>query len=85
MSKYLARGPSASFGPTIQAVSNMVGRFVNFIVCFPNFSKKSSPYAKVIPCVLKIRYIIPTIIELQIPKTKTGPAIVNILLPTPIT
>ena len=34
---------------------------------------------------LKIRYIIPTNIEAEIPKTSTGPATVNIFPPTPIT
>ena len=40
LSKYFAKGPSASFGPTIQAVLIIVGGFKNFIVCFPIFFKK---------------------------------------------
>jgi len=38
LSKYLARGPSPSLGPTIQAVFNIVGGLLNLIVCFPIFS-----------------------------------------------
>ena len=41
-------------------------------------------YTKVIDWVLKIRYIMPTKIEADIPKTNTGPATVNIFPPTPI-
>lgn len=40
---------------------------------------------KVTVCVLNIRKIIPTKIDVDIPKTKTGPATVNIFPPTPIT
>ena len=36
-------------------------------------------------CALKIIYINPTKIEVEIPYTNTGPATVNILAPTPIT
>ena len=36
-------------------------------------------------CVLKIKYTSPTKIDAEIPKTKTGPATVNIFPPTPIT
>ena len=36
-SKYFARGPFASFGPTIEATSVIHGGLSNFIVCFPNF------------------------------------------------
>ena len=39
-SKYFAKGPSASFGPTIQAVSKIVVGLSNFIVCEPIFCKK---------------------------------------------
>jgi hypothetical protein len=35
--------------------------------------------------VLKIRYKNPIIIDAEIPKTRTGPATVNIFPPTPIT
>ena len=37
-SKYFARGPWDSFGPTIEAHSVIVGGLLNLIVCFPNFS-----------------------------------------------
>ena len=36
------------------------------------------------PCVLKTKYKIPTKTDEEIPYTSTGPATVNILLPTPI-
>ena len=36
-SKYLANGPFASLGPTIEATSVITGGVSNFIVCFPNF------------------------------------------------
>ena len=41
-SKYLARGPSASFGPTIEATSVITGGVSNFIVWFPNFCIQTS-------------------------------------------
>ena len=44
-----------------------------------------SRYTKVIACVLNIKYMIPTIMEAEIPNTSTGPATVNIFPPTPIT
>ena len=34
---------------------------------------------------LNIKYMIPTIMEAEIPNTSTGPATVNIFPPTPIT
>ena len=42
-SKYLQRGPWASFGPTIEAQSKIVGGLSKTIVCLPIFFKKSSP------------------------------------------
>ena len=45
-SKYFARGPCDSFGPTIDAHSVIVGGLSNFIVCFPIFFKKSTPFFK---------------------------------------
>ena len=44
LSKYLAIGPSDSFGPTIDAVSKITGFFSNLIVCFPNFSINFLPF-----------------------------------------
>ena len=37
LSKYWARGPSDSLGPTIEAVFNIVGGWSNFKVWLPNF------------------------------------------------
>lgn len=36
LSKYSARGPFDSLGPTIAAVSSIVGGVVSCKVCFPN-------------------------------------------------